>query len=131
MADLDGVIIRGLAPRIWPLRDSAAWAASFVRNSTHPLLEAWPAMRTPTTSPHTEKYCARWISLRLKSTLLRCTVLATREGSWLRGRGAMPPIPPVADLLATFKVKSEQYEANQKVRKAEIEALKKAIEIIS
>merc|ERR1719450_1530624 len=37
----------------------------------------------------------------------------------------------LADLLATFKVKKEQYEANQEVRKAEIEALKKAIEIIS
>merc|ERR1719399_1813610 len=37
----------------------------------------------------------------------------------------------LADLLATFKVKTEQYEATQKVRKAEIEALKKAIEIIS
>merc|ERR1719515_160675 len=37
----------------------------------------------------------------------------------------------LADMLAMFKVKKEQFEANQAVRKAEIEALKKAIEIIS
>merc|ERR1719399_713749 len=37
----------------------------------------------------------------------------------------------LADTIATLEIKTAQYEANQKVRKGEIEALSKAIEIIS
>merc|ERR1719388_388862 len=37
----------------------------------------------------------------------------------------------LADLEATFKAKTSAYEANQKVRAEEIEAIAKAIEIIS
>jgi len=37
----------------------------------------------------------------------------------------------LAELTATFKAKSDQYVENQKVRKDELEALKKAIEVIS
>merc|ERR1719298_154074 len=36
-----------------------------------------------------------------------------------------------AEIAATYKAKSAQYEENQKVRKAELEAIAKAIEIVS